>query len=1219
MGDVAQEDWKDLREALAGEGRKRISDVLKQPEVRQACAAGLEAIGCRAPANHLVLFCFEKVLVGASGLLGAAAASRLEELGQRLPIVRDLLSRIMALDRQEQDRDRLKDRLLETLAELGVDRETSVNRGSGLDVLTAIYNQRKLEALDARFDGMLEGMRDGVASMLADIDRTRNEPALGWNLQTGPIASRSLTDTIRYNSGQHPFQGRQQDLDLLHRLCGDPTAQGPLARFSWLLVTGAGGEGKSRLALEFTQGISKTWRAGRLDFGDLERFDAGRWRPRRPTFIVIDYPAQAPDKVHAMLVALQANAEDFDWPVRVLLLERTAEGEWFERLLPPTSAGAALRGQACRIDGVPVAGWRLPPLATDEVLALMRGRFESLMLEPPSDEILLAAAARLDPRDGRDDAGAPRALFAMAATEALILARADGEVSDAEVADTLERSSVFADIIDRDRQTRWRKTAAGADARRLELHENLFALATLCLGLPMRALSEVSERASRWLPDHSLKGVAPLDDELVQAMTGGSGGRIANLEPDILGEFYVLDRLKRLAKRHGEAAADDIRDAALAIAGDQAGIFILRCVADFGDEALLLVARAPEAAAPSAARRGFARLSNDLTAILGGWRPLTAIEALTEQLDALWPRLADDPEARRACAMALLAAILQLGRREYFSTAETAFNRLALRIDAGEADAELFDLALNAARLVVFCVSVAGFWTIYERMLAKLEAWATRWPKSVEAGGALAHAYHHGINGHLKEVLATREATDLQALFDSTVGVGLVEVGIFDEEAGTDGADVLFDRLSRFFFDTGGQDDVGRAFYAAAATLISDGGQRGDEDRVDKALRAAKKARQQYTLGAQARIGLATAFATAFNYGLRTAQWDRADEAYGQLWELYQIDPNEPSVRGLLVLGLTNLQVYGRDAPGRESAAWDTLAAIHAQFPDDAVVAGEHAKMRFNRGHWAFEAGDAMAMEQAATDLLEQVVGFPAWGNVTQQALRATALWIADLSPAPLEHALAPILFGPVRSAETRLANENDALALAEILVGAFDRLTSKQAWAAAAGALIFIGEIAGRLAKPDTIVASMAYRAFEVFGHCFLHARKALEQLCDTACRLERVVKDDHLMHILEELQVRLYYFRRMQRETPDVEATTVAMWAAHRRVGNQLFVEPEAEAASTQKALVVIKDAYLRHPEVPMIIKLWELWMENGGDFSKIPYFIDTAPPEVSSGVSG
>jgi glycosyltransferase involved in cell wall biosynthesis len=151
---------------------------------------------------------------------------------------------------------------------------------------------------------------------------------------------------------------RQPDVDKLNEWLDDLTW--PL---SLRLITGAGGAGKTRLALELCQtrkGIG--WNAGFLDSNLEAPGMMAAWRiiheRRQPTFVVVDYAETRQTVLLAFLrAALQTPT---DQPMRILLLARDG-GEWWDNLPSKDSQCEAL------LSGYATTGpFRLSPLYAAE-------------------------------------------------------------------------------------------------------------------------------------------------------------------------------------------------------------------------------------------------------------------------------------------------------------------------------------------------------------------------------------------------------------------------------------------------------------------------------------------------------------------------------------------------------------------------------------------------------------------------------------------------------------------------------------------------------------------------------------------------------------------------------------------------------------------------------------------------------------------------------------
>ncbi|MFF4795443.1 hypothetical protein ACFY2M_38290 [Streptomyces sp. NPDC001276] len=146
-------------------------------------------------------------------------------------------------------------------------------------------------------------------------------------LLTGPDTlpnTRSPAALLRADSEVVRFRGRDAELRRLTQWC-----DGAHARVR--LLTGPGGQGKSRLARELAARLrAEGWVAGHVgDTADVRGAGRALAELRVPTLLVVDYAETRPDQVGELIVAARRHRATV--PLRLLLLARSA-GEWWEEL-----------------------------------------------------------------------------------------------------------------------------------------------------------------------------------------------------------------------------------------------------------------------------------------------------------------------------------------------------------------------------------------------------------------------------------------------------------------------------------------------------------------------------------------------------------------------------------------------------------------------------------------------------------------------------------------------------------------------------------------------------------------------------------------------------------------------------------------------------------------------------------------------------------------------
>ena len=164
--------------------------------------------------------------------------------------------------------------------------------------------------------------------LLAEITRWRIQLNL-LTLDAKPkhkVESRDSFLQMRFDQRQTVFTGREGELALLFSFLIDAS---PLR---WWQVSGAAGQGKSRLALHLVDLIRGDWDAGFLSADALEETDWNKIEVVKPTLIVVDYLASAGKtdnfvKAFTCLAGRVAqNDHRLGQPIRFLILERQGYG-----------------------------------------------------------------------------------------------------------------------------------------------------------------------------------------------------------------------------------------------------------------------------------------------------------------------------------------------------------------------------------------------------------------------------------------------------------------------------------------------------------------------------------------------------------------------------------------------------------------------------------------------------------------------------------------------------------------------------------------------------------------------------------------------------------------------------------------------------------------------------------------------------------------------------
>jgi tetratricopeptide (TPR) repeat protein len=220
-----------------------------------------------------------------------------------------------------------------------------MRRGSGLRALLTGVGTAAAGALIAYFlaggrwavVGAVAGAVSGpFAPTIYDAVRERGAAWRKWRRVSERVLRQSPAGLLDPRRQIVDFLGRPEELEALVAWCEDDDAS-PLR-----LVTGPGGVGKTRLAVEVSRQLTAVgWRCERVGDGQESRaIEALRAATQSRTLLIVDY-AEARPGLSELLSALASESDG----IRVLLLARSA-GDWWDQLRAAEHAVRDLIGQA---------------------------------------------------------------------------------------------------------------------------------------------------------------------------------------------------------------------------------------------------------------------------------------------------------------------------------------------------------------------------------------------------------------------------------------------------------------------------------------------------------------------------------------------------------------------------------------------------------------------------------------------------------------------------------------------------------------------------------------------------------------------------------------------------------------------------------------------------------------------------------------------------------
>jgi hypothetical protein len=469
---------------------------------------------------------------------------------------------------------------------------------------------------------------------------------------------------LHFRARRVPFVGRTSEKARLTKFLESERS------FCWEIVTGAGGQGKSRLALEICLKNGNGWRTGFLprefDFTTWET-----WQPDRPTLMIVDYASGRTDLLRRIICSLQERQADLEWPVRLLLIERQADGKWWEDLIRYNSEAGAVDEARFSPDEFVLSG-----LSEDDTWATMEHIITGVNSATlPDRSVAMDALREIDAE--------PRPLYAAMAAEAIVLGEDIRGWSKTELLDN---------ILGREMREFWEP--AGVTV----LDKNLLALATMLGGLPTDVLNDPPEGLALPPLDHSADA---FKKQRYEVMTGQSvTDSLAPLEPDIVGEYFVLEHFKP------EIDSDTKRSAAVASLGwainpVACALFLSHAGRDFTSHPTLRgISVLPEASTVDI-RVLWSAVTFNWIIDFGKKGDLTRAQELLDGLSTLTDRHPDEPALRERLAESVFNFMNYCLLKGEVSRAQDLFDGLSTLAEGHPAEPALRKcVAMGAVNLI---------------------------------------------------------------------------------------------------------------------------------------------------------------------------------------------------------------------------------------------------------------------------------------------------------------------------------------------------------------------------------------------------------------------------------------------------------------------------------------------------------------------------------------
>lgn len=348
----------------------------------------------------------------------------------------------------------------------------------------------------------------GANVYFSGLPLSLHKPKLKWH--------KDKISRFHYATLQTDLYERKNEFDILKNFVLSED------KFLWQTIHGEAGVGKSRLALELGLSLEKSWEWGfigkeRSLISDLNTLQ-NQWIPEKNILIIIDYATFYIELIRETIVTLKTRSDKWNYNIRLLICDRLIseknDSNWYNRIKRSFSKTAMIKIEDSEFEK-PILCKKISSKITQQIIeSVLKNKYHNNIELPENLESILEEKRINTP------------LLALFFVEALIFS---SEVVQFD-SDLLKKWLLQFEL------ERWKEQGIGS------IEKRLMRLATLSNDL----LADSIKNDELFIQEFKCDIHANIN--AINSILHGSDdnlGRLKKIEPDLLGEIFVLDSIEK--------------------------------------------------------------------------------------------------------------------------------------------------------------------------------------------------------------------------------------------------------------------------------------------------------------------------------------------------------------------------------------------------------------------------------------------------------------------------------------------------------------------------------------------------------------------------------------------------------------------------------------------------------------------------------------------------